>query len=69
MDPDKRLTAEQTLQHPYLIEYHDPNDEPTFDGCLVSDEYSAAYSDDELDTSSWKGNNIASRFVLSCNYC
>ncbi|TNY22717.1 CMGC/MAPK protein kinase [Rhodotorula diobovata] len=26
--PTKRLTAEQCLEHPYLAQYHDPDDEP-----------------------------------------
>ncbi|XP_047122580.1 mitogen-activated protein kinase 14 isoform X1 [Hydra vulgaris] len=28
-DPEKRLSAEQCLQHPYFIHWHDPDDEPT----------------------------------------
>jgi mitogen-activated protein kinase 7 len=28
-DPSKRLTVEQTLEHPYLQAYHDITDEPT----------------------------------------
>lgn len=28
-NPHKRLTASQCLEHPYLAEYHDPDDEPT----------------------------------------
>ncbi|EDO19462.1 hypothetical protein Kpol_1002p111 [Vanderwaltozyma polyspora DSM 70294] len=28
-DPNKRITAEQALEHPYLSTYHDPNDEPS----------------------------------------
>lgn len=27
-DPEKRITIEDALKHPYLIKYHDPNDEP-----------------------------------------
>ena len=27
MDPRKRLTVEQTLEHPYFETYHDPDDE------------------------------------------
>ena len=26
--PSDRLTAEQALKHPYLADYHDPEDEP-----------------------------------------
>ena len=27
-DPDKRITVEQALEHPYINELHDPSDEP-----------------------------------------
>ena len=27
MDPDRRLTAEQALSHPYFANYADPDDE------------------------------------------
>lgn len=30
-NPAKRITVESALQHPYLLLYHDPNDEPTCD--------------------------------------
>uniref|UniRef100_A0A1I8GKF5 mitogen-activated protein kinase n=2 Tax=Macrostomum lignano TaxID=282301 RepID=A0A1I8GKF5_9PLAT len=36
LDPAKRITAAQALQHPYLARYHDPEDEP--DGHLFVDE-------------------------------
>jgi len=29
LDPEKRITAEQALAHPYLEQYADPSDEPT----------------------------------------
>ncbi|WBW71239.1 MAP kinase Spk1 [Schizosaccharomyces osmophilus] len=28
-NPDKRITAEEALEHPYVAAYHDPDDEPT----------------------------------------
>ena len=28
-DPKKRMTVEESLQHPYLAAYYDPSDEPT----------------------------------------
>ena len=30
-NPHKRPTAAECLAHPYLSEYHDPEDEPTAD--------------------------------------
>ena len=34
LNPHRRITAELALQHPYLAEFHDPTDEPTFKGTL-----------------------------------
>jgi len=56
LDPSTRLTAEQTLDHPYLKEYHDPDDEPTFTTQLTCDRFPAAHSRNELEISSWKGS-------------
>ncbi|XP_078595823.1 mitogen-activated protein kinase 14-like isoform X4 [Branchiostoma floridae x Branchiostoma japonicum] len=48
LDTDKRLTAEQALEHPYMRQYHDPTDEPT----------AAAYDDSfekmELGVAEWR---------------
>ena len=30
-DPDKRITIDDALKHPYMAKYHDPNDEPIGD--------------------------------------
>ena len=27
-NPDKRITAEQALEHPYVSQFHNPQDEP-----------------------------------------
>ena len=56
LDPSKRLTAEQTLAHPYLKEYHDPDDEPTFEAQLKSEQFAAAYAKNELEIGRWKGS-------------
>lgn len=48
VDPSKRFTVEQVLEHPYLSCYHDPEDEPSakplspgfFDFDLQKDEIS-----------------------------
>lgn len=29
-DPEKRITVQQALEHPYISAYHDDLDEPTF---------------------------------------
>lgn len=34
MNPIRRITAEQALQHPFLESMHDPDDEPVFTGTL-----------------------------------
>uniref|UniRef100_A0A7S2V2D6 Mitogen-activated protein kinase n=1 Tax=Fibrocapsa japonica TaxID=94617 RepID=A0A7S2V2D6_9STRA len=31
-NPDRRLSAEQSLAHPYVAEFHNPDDEPVFPG-------------------------------------
>lgn len=30
-NPDKRLTAEQALSHPYVARFHNPEEEPSMD--------------------------------------
>uniref|UniRef100_A0A0B7AIY3 mitogen-activated protein kinase n=1 Tax=Arion vulgaris TaxID=1028688 RepID=A0A0B7AIY3_9EUPU len=29
LDPDTRISVDEALRHPYIIQYHDPDDEPT----------------------------------------
>lgn len=48
-DADKRLTAEQALEHPYFSQLHDPDDEPISD-TLFDDSYEAA----DLTSEKWK---------------
>ena len=31
VDPEKRISIEQALEHPFFAEFHDPEDEPTAD--------------------------------------
>jgi len=33
-NPDKRITAEQALEHPYLAQFHNPEDEPSCDKAI-----------------------------------
>jgi len=65
LDPMKRLTAEQTLAHPYLSGYHDPTDEPTYQGPPVSSKYPVVYSANDLGISKWKGNSTSLFYTLS----
>lgn len=50
LDADKRITAEQTLAHPYLAQYADPTDEP------VSQPYDQTFEDYDLQVNEWKEN-------------
>lgn len=29
LDPDTRISVDEALRHPYVLQYHDPEDEPT----------------------------------------
>ena len=46
---EQRITAEQTLSHPYLAEYADPSDEPT------SAMYDQTFEDYDLSIEEWRG--------------
>jgi len=48
VDADKRITAEETLAHPYLAEYAAPTDEPN------SQVYDQTFEDYELSIQDWK---------------
>lgn len=48
VDADKRITAEQTLSHPYLAEYADPSDEPN------SRQYDETFEDYDLSVDEWR---------------
>jgi len=50
LDTDKRITAEQTLAHPYLAQYADPSDEPD------SPPYDQTFEDYDLSVQEWKEN-------------
>ena len=49
LDTDKRITAEQTLAHPYLAQYADPSDEPN------SQPYDQTFEDYDISVQEWKG--------------
>lgn len=48
LDPEKRITAETALAHPYLAQYADPTDEP------VSQPYDESFEHMELSVDKWK---------------
>lgn len=48
-DPEKRISAETSLQHPYLAPYHDPNDEP-----VAEKEFDWSFNDADLPKDTWK---------------
>merc|ERR1712172_234329 len=50
LDADKRITAEETLAHPYLAQYADPSDEPN------SQPYDQTFEDFDLSVQEWKEN-------------
>jgi len=64
LDPSKRFTAEQTLAHPYLVHYHDPADEPTFQGPPICNKFPEVYSGSDLQTSRWKGSSTSLIYML-----
>ncbi len=34
-NPDKRITAEQALEHPYVAQFHNKDDEPVHNGAIT----------------------------------
>ncbi|KAL4925730.1 kinase-like domain-containing protein [Aspergillus undulatus] len=48
-DPDARLTADQSLKHPYMAPYHDPEDEPA-----AAARFDWSFNDADLPTDEWK---------------
>jgi len=48
IDPDKRITAEHTLAHPYLAQYADPTDEPN------SAPYDQTFEEKDLSVQEWQ---------------
>lgn len=52
LDPEKRITAETALAHPYLTQYADPTDEP------VSQPYDESFEHMELSVDKWKGKFV-----------
>lgn len=48
-DPQKRITAEQALEHEYLAPYHEPSDEP-----IAESKFDWSFNDADLPVDNWK---------------
>lgn len=48
LDTDKRITAAEALAHPYLAQYHDPDDEP------VAKPFDQSFESRDLLIEEWK---------------
>ncbi|KAL4788636.1 kinase-like domain-containing protein [Aspergillus varians] len=48
-DPDRRISAEQALKHPFMAPYHDPTDEPA-----AEEKFDWSFNDVELPADTWK---------------
>ena len=49
LDPENRITAESGLAHPYMENFHEPEDEPVADRQI-----DMSYDDAELPADEWK---------------
>ncbi len=52
LDPEVRLTAKNGLSHPYISEFHDPENEP------VSPAYDDSFESLDLAVSEWKSESV-----------
>ncbi|KAI9372576.1 mitogen-activated protein kinase mpkC [Aspergillus egyptiacus] len=48
-DPDRRISAEEGLKHPYMAPYHDPTDEPS-----ATEKFDWSFNDTEHTKETWK---------------
>jgi serine/threonine protein kinase len=60
LDPDVRVTAEQALAHPYLVDYHDAADEPI---CELP--YDQAFEELDIPIEEWKSECCCLSVCLS----
>lgn len=58
LDPLKRITCEEALEHPYLSTFHDIEDEP--EGTPFDEQYESQ----ELSVPEWKGTYLTLAFSL-----
>lgn len=62
LDPEKRITAADALNHPYIALYHDSNDEPD---CEKQIDWSVF--DSELSAEEWKTRMYVSSKCVVCS--
>uniref|UniRef100_A0A673IJ27 mitogen-activated protein kinase n=1 Tax=Sinocyclocheilus rhinocerous TaxID=307959 RepID=A0A673IJ27_9TELE len=62
LDPEVRLTAKNGLSHPYLSEFHDPENEP------VSPAYDDSFESLDLAVSEWKSESICIHTYTALSY-
>ncbi|XP_059139443.1 mitogen-activated protein kinase 14-like, partial [Physella acuta] len=48
LDPDTRISVDAALQHPYIRQYHDPEDEPT------AQPFDSSFENKGLNTEGWR---------------
>uniref|UniRef100_A0A914DRJ1 mitogen-activated protein kinase n=1 Tax=Acrobeloides nanus TaxID=290746 RepID=A0A914DRJ1_9BILA len=53
LDPDRRISVEEALQHPYMKEYSLPSDEPTADHPFNIEEYDASQNINDWKSIIW----------------
>lgn len=53
LDPRKRISAAEALEHPYLAPYHDPSDEP-----VAADKFDWSFNEADLPVDTWKGKQV-----------
>lgn len=56
LDSDIRITADQALAHPYLMQYADPSDEP------ISAPYDQSIEEKDYPVEKWRGKHFAASF-------
>ena len=61
--PDRRMTVEEALEHPYIMKWHDPDDEPTSEP-VPSEEFSFSRIYPHLGMEKWKRMYLVSLTLI-----
>ena len=57
LDPDTRISIDEAFKHPYIVSYHDPDDEPT------SPPFDHSFEDKKLNAMGWRGETETVTFL------